>query len=437
MSLTKVSYSMIDGAPVNVVDFGASPTATAATNRAALQAAIDAIAAQTYSYDTTSSTGVRTSGNGMVVLDLGGAYYEIDAPLEFPNLNDVVIRNGVIGAHSSFTGSYLCQTDGFLENVYFQNVRFQCNHLTSAFNAITFIRLHFFECVFYGYTTYGVIAQSGNHELYVYNSTFQQYIFGETGYDNPANLTGTAISLESNDCHVESNVILLSNGIYSAYAANQIIGNHIYTYPDGWCAKFSVFSENVVIVGNYFDGAPVRIDGAIKGLIFTNNIFLYAGTDSANYAPIFYKTAIVNESLANLQITNNTFLSADVTVLMIRVDPTSTGSVEQVGSNCYITNNIAPIGGLGGNVKLFDQYVKVKRYVAAVTSVAFDLSIFAPAFGYVKSAQISLSDGTAVPVSFGNLISSNTKTVTVNFASAYTGWVYLNASFVNDDYSTF
>jgi hypothetical protein len=41
MSLTKVSYSMITGSPVNVLDFGASPSASASTNTAALQAAID------------------------------------------------------------------------------------------------------------------------------------------------------------------------------------------------------------------------------------------------------------------------------------------------------------------------------------------------------------------------------------------------------------
>jgi hypothetical protein len=420
---------------ISVKDFGASPTASAAVNRLAIQNAVDAVAALTYSYKTTTSAGVRDVGNGMVALDLGQGYYEIDAPIQLPALNDVVFKNGVIGAASSFAGSYLFQTTGFIENIYFQNVRFQCNHLTSGFNATTFIRLHFFECVFYGYTTYGVIAQSGNHELYVYNSTFQQYIFGESGYNTPANLTGVAIYLDSNDCHVESNVILLSNGIYSAYAANQIIGNHIYTYPEGWCAKFSVNSESTIVLGNYFDGAPVRIDGATRGLIFTNNIFLYAGTDTS-YAPIFYKTAINNEYLANLQITNNTFLSVDVTVLMIRVDPASTGSVEQVGRNCYITNNLGPAGALGGVVTLFDQYVKVKRYVGAVTTQTFDLSSYAPAFGYVKSAQISLSAGTAVPVSFADLIPTNTKSVTLNFASAYTGWIYLSASFVVDEFAT-
>jgi len=44
MSLTKVSYSMIQGAPVNVLDFGADPTGVA-NSTAAIQAAIDSISA--------------------------------------------------------------------------------------------------------------------------------------------------------------------------------------------------------------------------------------------------------------------------------------------------------------------------------------------------------------------------------------------------------
>jgi hypothetical protein len=43
MSLTKVSYSMIDGASVNALDFGMDVTASAAVNKAALQAAIDSL----------------------------------------------------------------------------------------------------------------------------------------------------------------------------------------------------------------------------------------------------------------------------------------------------------------------------------------------------------------------------------------------------------
>jgi len=42
MSLTKVTYSMISGSPANVLDYGASPSASASANVAAIQAALDA-----------------------------------------------------------------------------------------------------------------------------------------------------------------------------------------------------------------------------------------------------------------------------------------------------------------------------------------------------------------------------------------------------------
>jgi len=42
MSLTKATYSMVNGAPFNIVDYGALESASGATNTAAIQAAIDA-----------------------------------------------------------------------------------------------------------------------------------------------------------------------------------------------------------------------------------------------------------------------------------------------------------------------------------------------------------------------------------------------------------
>lgn len=42
MGLTKATYAMINGDVINILDYGASPSATGAANRAAIQAAIDA-----------------------------------------------------------------------------------------------------------------------------------------------------------------------------------------------------------------------------------------------------------------------------------------------------------------------------------------------------------------------------------------------------------
>lgn len=74
MSLTKVSYSMIQGAPVNLLDYGASTSATGAANSSALQAAMTATAstgnaiyipAGTYTF----ASVVSTTGNLNIVGD--------------------------------------------------------------------------------------------------------------------------------------------------------------------------------------------------------------------------------------------------------------------------------------------------------------------------------------------------------------------------------
>ena len=80
MSLTKVSYSMIQGAPANVLDFGASTSASASVNSVAIQAAIDSlpnggiviIPAGTYQTSTTINmkNGVSLIGAGSIATTL-------------------------------------------------------------------------------------------------------------------------------------------------------------------------------------------------------------------------------------------------------------------------------------------------------------------------------------------------------------------------------
>ena len=79
MSLTKVSFSMIQGAPANVLDFGASTTETSANNTIAFQAACDSGATAVYIPQGTFTVsdfnvpeGVSISGPG--VLDYDGPW---------------------------------------------------------------------------------------------------------------------------------------------------------------------------------------------------------------------------------------------------------------------------------------------------------------------------------------------------------------------------
>lgn len=73
MSLTKASYSMVNGAPANVVDFGGASSNTTAQNKTALQAAI---------------TAVNTAGGGVVVVPYDINYgYKRDNQTTWPDLS--------------------------------------------------------------------------------------------------------------------------------------------------------------------------------------------------------------------------------------------------------------------------------------------------------------------------------------------------------------
>ena len=86
MALTKVSYSMVQGAPTNVVDYGFATTASAATNKTALLAAIAA------------------AGEGSLIIIPNGTF-EIDGDIQ-------IVKKGITiqGAASNYRYS---EDDGF------------------------------------------------------------------------------------------------------------------------------------------------------------------------------------------------------------------------------------------------------------------------------------------------------------------------------------
>ena len=68
MSLTKVSYSMIQGAPINVLDYGADPTGVA-NSTTAIQAAVDAGAIVYFPAGTYQITHVDLNSNNQIIGD--------------------------------------------------------------------------------------------------------------------------------------------------------------------------------------------------------------------------------------------------------------------------------------------------------------------------------------------------------------------------------
>jgi hypothetical protein len=97
MSLTKVSYSMIQGDVVNVLDFGASPSASAAVNGAAFEAALT----YTQNFHKPGTAGPGSAGG---VLFVPAGNYNIDRSLEI-GYGVTLMGEGVYASILIFDGS--------------------------------------------------------------------------------------------------------------------------------------------------------------------------------------------------------------------------------------------------------------------------------------------------------------------------------------------
>ncbi len=145
MSLTKATYSMIDGAPVNVKDFGAACDGVT-DDTVAVQAAIDFCAA-----------------NGWPTLVIPGKTYitesvNIDREVDTTTDEFYIIGQGPDGgfytdqAISIFSSTFAITTAPLSEFITFQNVRFAADSAdTGAYclDGNKFLRVRFTNCYFY------------------------------------------------------------------------------------------------------------------------------------------------------------------------------------------------------------------------------------------------------------------------------------------------
>ena len=326
MSLTKASYSMITGAVVNVIDFGADPTG-ATDSTVAIQAAINSVTNGTvyfpngtYSINTTLNIDADTKislnlvGNGLasklhyngttsaipMVYYYGGSnsnFSKIEG-LQFINnyrTGDTVLNN-VIGVRIGEKNAAATNGDKGTCNVTFTKNQFQyCDtpiEIYSESDQITIQDNYFF--VWTGYAILGTVnplavSGTGNAAVRITNNVL---IGGQTG--------SWAIRGNGSTAYIVGNVIQnatsgrgiwLTNGygfnvscnytestgpgpfIFADTVANGYIGeNEIGGYPGGYIIDIGASCDNVNIGSNLFavsGGAPaahIRIDPAASGV---------------------------------------------------------------------------------------------------------------------------------------------------------------------------
>lgn len=249
MSLTKVSYSLINGAYANVLDFGASPSATAAVNAAAIQAAIDSgakgvyVPAGDYQIDTTiliaNKAGFVLQGEGMLtslswtgtaggtMMTMRGSWFSTIKNL-WLNCNSLADTSLNMPCYLSGTDTYVSTMNSFehcrfgntrvgtgtgvvigdnvgvqLDNLNFYKCFFEnAGKLASVTGNVT-LHINFDNCVFSAYnvipTTIGVDIVSGG----LINFVSCQFI-GSAPTVSYIKRSITAAAINFKDCEMES-----------------------------------------------------------------------------------------------------------------------------------------------------------------------------------------------------------------------------------------
>lgn len=325
MSLTKVTNSMISGAVVNVLDFGADPTGVS-DSTAEIQAAIDSVTNGTvyfpngtYSINTTLNINAATKlslnllGNGLasslqyngttsnipMVYYYGGsnsAFAKIEG-LQFKNNYNTgdTILNGIVGLRIGLKDAATTNGDLGTCNVTVRKNQFQLfeNHIEiySESDQVTIDDNYFF--VWTGFAVLStlnplVTSGSGNATTRILNNHF---IGGQTG--------SWAIKFNGSGCYV------LGNTIQNATSGRGI-----------WLTNGTGFDISCNYTESTGVGPFIFCDTVTVGYIGENEIGGYAGGNIID----------IGASSGNVNIGSNLFaVSGGVPLAHVRIDAASTG----------------------------------------------------------------------------------------------------------------
>lgn len=303
MSLTKATYSMIDGAPVNVLDFGAVCDGTT-DDTAAVQEAIDFCLANNRDMVVPGLAKLTASLNINRAVDSSAA----------DNFFTISSDNGggfiVSTAIAMFSSSLPYTAAGVSQLIKFDNLIFESSDAALAAYVLDgnkYIRTQFVGCSFrkikcLDVTGAGKLTQS----IYFFNCQgrrWQGTFFGSRY---------TSFDIKVHGCLFEAGgeCFKLVNAVGCSFVQNNIegmTGGPIVV--DG--------SQGLTIAGNYFEGSPLDIDlflGSHLGVSITGNYF--GGTVPTGGEAVFWNIAENSNSTGNYSAEKLHYFTAASKVVM-------------------------------------------------------------------------------------------------------------------------
>ena len=366
MSLTKVSYSMINGAPVNVMDFGAACDwngTTGTDDTVAIQAAIDFCITNKRDMVIPGLSRITASLNINRAVDSAAAdnFFTISSG----NGGGLVVTTAI----NMFSSSLSYTAVGVTQLVKFQDLIFETNDNTLpayVLDGNKYIRTQFVGCSFrkikcLTVTGSGKLTQS----IYFFNCQGRRWSgsFFESLF--------SSFDIKVHGCLFESGVqcFKLVSAVGCSFVQNSIEGMT-------QSAININLSQGLTIEGNYFEGSLLDIDltaGSHLGVAILSNYF--GGTVPSGAEALFWGIAERSNSLGNYSAQKlHNFISTSKVVV-----------------NDYAVTAVSNINNqtiLPYNIPVLSIYLNASQSVttATPTKVSFDTGTFDSAGSWVGAS---------------------------------------------------
>lgn len=361
MSLTKVTYSMIDGAVANVYDYGAVGDGVA-DDTAAIQAAITAnpdtpiyfppgIFKTTAAITISSSNSLLGAGqdasiilcdkNGGYAIEVAGGFY--DKPVVFENLTlrcvDPVTKNTTGGVRVLVANTWGLELS--VRNFTMQYFAGTCWNLTEAFNC------NFYNVVTIGHTGYSTLLQFNPGATFANQFTAVNSVFfiGRIGVQNFGCASSTFIG-----CTFESLNLFLN--------VQSLPGYSIYmSFSDSWFESITAGIVNSKVTpGTETPIVPLENVQPIERIVFNNNYssasvpspFISSTVNPYKYRWFNVKNGYQPSLNFTPQYYNFQTTSAGASSLTTACDLSVLANPTGFGSRQYFTIKITALG-TGGN----------------------------------------------------------------------------------------
>ena len=356
MSLTKASYSLVNGAPFNVLDYGADPTG-ATDSASAIQAAINA---------------AGVAGGGTVYFPSGDYKLLSAVTVGYERITLLGNNDAVLIISSLTNNGIVADSSGsILALIVIDGLRFDRPTKSSAGAAIKMVNTAYstVKNCFFKNSRFGVEVKTHNDSLTIQNNTFVEGTYfgiienniNETWANDltirgnffwhveqaGVYMSGDGVGVSSiGDTYIEDNVFVsaTSLGALQSQYAIKLVGVGSYNINvsiqrntfEGIALQtvYLINMNRCRIEGNYFSGTGTNDvglywDGGVGNSIVSGNIFIGYNNNAAKFI-----------ALGGLTIANNNF-TANVTLggNIAEVEFTSCSDVQLTGNYFYAASS--------------------------------------------------------------------------------------------------